>query len=76
MQRSTASLAARRYVRSTGSGTSRTKIFLELISGKEGPEAQVEHWESVRRTTAGRHVRANAANEIKLLEQANEKENQ
>jgi hypothetical protein len=50
--------------------------FLELISGKQGPRARVEHWESVRRTTADRHVQANAANEIKLLEQANEKENQ
>ena len=50
--------------------------FLELISGKQGPEAQVEHWESVRRASSDRHVRANAASEIKLLEQANEKENQ
>jgi hypothetical protein len=50
--------------------------FLELISGKQGPRARVEHWESVRRTTADRHVQANAASEIELLEQANEKENQ
>jgi hypothetical protein len=49
---------------------------LELISGKQGSRARVEHWESVRRTMADRHVQANAASEIELLEQANEKENQ
>jgi len=42
--------------------------FLELISGKQGPEAQVEHWKSVRRASSDRHVQANAANEITLLE--------
>jgi len=42
--------------------------FLELISGKQGSQAQVEHWESVRRATADRHVQAHAASQIKLLQ--------
>jgi len=49
--------------------------FLELISGKQGPEAQLEHWKIVCRDSSDRHVRANAASQIKLLEnQSNERE--
>jgi hypothetical protein len=42
--------------------------FLELISGKEGSEAQVEHWKSVRRASSDPHVQAHAASQIKLLQ--------
>jgi hypothetical protein len=49
--------------------------FLELISGKQGLEAQLEHWKAVLQATTDRHVRANAASQIKLLEnQSNERE--
>jgi hypothetical protein len=44
------------------------QMFLQLISGKEGPEAQLDYWESVCRTTADRHVQAHATSQIKLLQ--------
>jgi hypothetical protein len=47
--------------------------FLELISGKERSQAQLEYWESVRRTTADGQVQAHAENQIKLLQNANER---
>ena len=51
------------------------QAFLELISGKEGLQAQVEHWESVRRTTADFHTQIYAERQIKLLQnQTNERE--
>ena len=51
------------------------QAFLELISGKEGLQAQVEHWESVHRTTADFDTQIYAESQIKLLQnQTNERE--
>jgi hypothetical protein len=44
------------------------RTFLQLISGKEGPEARVDYWEAVDRTTTDRHVQAHALSQIKLLQ--------
>jgi hypothetical protein len=51
------------------------RAFLESISGKEGLQAQVEHRESVGRTTADFHTQIYAESHIKLLQnQTNERE--